>query len=217
MCEFLSWVFASVRWPETISALASIVTAAIAFWALHTWKLQDKAKVKAEFLDALVEAAHTYIVEVQRPVTLLEMSKIGMKANEPIRGVSQHTDLAVEGAIAYIKRNGEQVRKGWVEVLEEVQPSVIKLRSLAAKGQVLKFDDYKRGYDAVATMTWHFDRLEAFMAVVGAPTWNWDHPEVLSLLKGVTAIDPNEIRDSIKQSNVELLEFTRVAYDKTYG
>lgn len=217
MCDVLVWSFDAIRWPETISALAALVTAATAFCALQTWRHQDKAKGKAEFLDALIEAAHTYIAEMPKPITLLEMAKIGMASHAPSGDNSEQADITVKGAIAYIQKNGEHDGKRLLEVLEAVQPSVIKLRSLAAKGQVFKFDDYAKCQNAVAVLAWHFDRIEAFMAVIGAPTWNWEHPEVLKHLKGVMAIDPNEIRKSVQENNVALLEFASETYKQTYG
>lgn len=68
----------SVNWLEVIKALAPVTTAFIAFIALKNWQRQDKAKREADFLDALIEAAHTYIVEMPKPITILEMAKIGM-------------------------------------------------------------------------------------------------------------------------------------------
>jgi hypothetical protein len=70
------------------------------------------------------------------------------------------------------------------EVLEAAQPSAIKLRSLAAKGQVFKFDGYAKCQNAVAMLTWHLDRIEAFTAVIRSPTWNWENPEVLRVAAG---------------------------------
>lgn len=217
MCDALVWSLDAIRWPETISALAAVVTAAIAFYALQTWKHQDKAKREAEFLDALIEASHNYIAEIHKPVTLLEMAKIGMTSHAPTWENGKPEDIAVKGAIAYIQKNGEHDGKRLLEVLEAVQPSVVKLRSLAAKGQVFKFDDYAKCQKAVAVLTWHFDRIEAFMAVIGSPTWNWEHPEVLGHLKDVMAIDPDEIRKSIQENNVALLEFASQAYKQIYG
>ena len=217
MCDALVWSLDAIRWPETISALAAVATAIIALCALQTWRHQDKAKGKAEFLDALIEAAHTYIAEMPRPITLFEMAKIGMQAHAPTSENGEPEDIAVKGAIAYIQKNGGHDGKRLLEVLKTVQPSVVKLRSLAAKGQVFKFDDDAKCQNAVAVLTRHFDRIEAFMAVIGSPTWNWEHPEVLRLLKNVMAIDPDEIRNSIQENNVALLEFARQAYKQIYG
>ncbi|MGO4302846.1 hypothetical protein [Cupriavidus sp. RAF12] len=220
MCDALVWSFdavTSTNWLEVIKAFAPVATAFIAFLALKNWQRQDKAKREAEFLDALIEAAHTYIAEVPKPITLLEMAKIGMASHAPTWESGEQTDKAVKGAIAYIQKNGERDAKRLLEVLEAVQPSAIELRSLATKGQVFKFDGYAKCQNAVAILTWHFDRIEAFMTVIGSPTWNWEHPEVLTLLKDMMAIDPDDIRKNIKENNVAMLEFARETYERIYG
>ncbi|MEQ1663024.1 MAG: hypothetical protein ABL877_10055 [Thiobacillus sp.] len=211
------WSLDAIRWPETISALAAVGTAAIAFGALQTWKHQDKAKREAEFLDALIEAAHTYIADIPRPIMLLEFSKIGMASHAPTWEQGEEADKAVKGAIAYIEQNGEHDGKRLLEALEAVQPSAIKLRSLTAKGQVFKFADYANCQNAVAMLTWHFDRMEAFMAFIGSSSWNWENPEVLQRLNNMMAIDPNEIRKSIQDDNVALLKFVSATYKRIYG
>jgi hypothetical protein len=152
---------------------------------------------------------------MRKPVTLLELEKIGMESHTLPGEAGEQA--AVKGAIVYIQKNGEREAKRLLEVLEAVQPSTIKLRSLVAKGQVFKFDGYAKCQNAVATLTWHFDRIEAFMAVIGSPTLNWDNPEVLRRLKDVMAIDPNEMSRSIEAHNIALLEFTRETYKRIYG
>lgn len=218
LCDALVWSLDAIRWPETISALAAVGTAAIAFGALQTWKHQDKAKREAEFLDELIEAAHTYIAEIQRPIMLLEFSKIGMASYAPTWEKGEEADKAVKGAIAYIEKNGEHEGKRLLEALEAVQPSSIKLRSLIAKGQVFKFEDYKECQNSVAMLTWQLDRMEAFMAFIGSSSsWNWENPEVLRHLKDVMAIDPAEIRKSIQDNNVALIKFVGATYQRIYG
>lgn len=216
----LVWSFdtiTGINWLELIKALAPVATAFIAFFALRNWQRQDKAKREADFLDALIEAAHAYIVEMPKPITILEMAKIGMESHAPTWETGEEADIAVKGAIAYIQKYGEDAAKRSLEVLEAVRPSVIKLRSLAAKGQVFKFAGYAKCRNAVAMLTWHFDRIEAFMAFIGSPTWNWEHPKVLKQLKDMMAIDPDEIRKSVQENNVVLLEFTSETYERVYG
>lgn len=217
MCDVLVWSLDAIRWPETISAFAAAVTAIIAFSALQTWKHQDKAKSQAQFLDALIEAAHTYIAEMPKPITLLEIAKIGMQAHAPTWDNANQEDMTLKGAIAYIQKSGERDGKRLLDVLESIQPSVIQLRSLAAKGQVFKLYDYAKCQNAVAMLTWHFDRIEAFMAVIRSPSWNWEHPDVLKSLRDVLAIEPDDIRKSIQEHNVALLEFTSESYKRIYG
>ena len=220
MCDVLVWSFdaiTGINWLEVIKALASVVTASIAFLALRNWQRQDKAKREAEFLDAVIEAVHTYVVEMFKPVTLLEMAKIGMTSHIPTWESGDEADKEVKGAINYINKYGEKTAKRLLEVLEAVQPSTIKLRALAAKGQVFKFDGYAKCQQAVASLTGHFDRIEAFTVVIELPTWNWEHPDVLKLLRDVMAIDPNEMRKSIGDNNVAVLEFAGKTYKRIYG
>lgn len=220
MRDALTWsldAITSFNWLEVIKALAPVATAVIAFLALKNWQRQDKATREAEFLDALIEAAHTYIAEIPRPITILEMAKIGMASHAPTWEDGDEADIAVKGAIEYIQKNGEVHAKRLLEALEAIQPSVIKLRSLAAKGQMFKFNGYAKCQNAIAMVTWHFDRMEAFAAVIGSSTWNWAHPEVLKHLKDIMAIEPDEIRKSVQENNVAVLEFSGETYNRIYG
>ncbi|MGE0093096.1 MAG: hypothetical protein AB7M05_13980 [Alphaproteobacteria bacterium] len=220
MCDTLAWSFDTItriNWLEVIKTLAPVATAVIAFLALKNWQRQDKAKREVEFLDALIEAAHAYIAETPRPITILETAKIGMASHAPAWEGSGEADIAVKGAIAYIQKHGETQAKRLWEALESIQPSVIKLRSLAAKGQMFKFNGYAKCQNAIAMLTWHFDRMEAFAAVIGSPTWNWQNPVVLKQLKNMIAIEPDEIRESIRKNNVVLLEFSSETYGLIYG
>ncbi|WP_292107477.1 hypothetical protein [Brevundimonas sp.] len=220
MCDGLGWFFNwinSIQWLEVIKAFAAAATALVAFFALRNWRRQDKAKRQAEFLDALIEAAHTYIAEMPKPIILLEMAKIGMKSHAVLQENDDETDVTVRGAIAYIQKNGEQDAKRILEALEAVQPSKIKLKALATKGQVFNFYGYSKCQNTVTMLTWHFDRIEAFMVVTGSPTWNWNNSTVMARLKKVMAIDPSEIRESVQENNVALLEFASDTYKRIYG
>jgi hypothetical protein len=148
-------------WLEVIKALAPVVTAFNAFSALKNWQRQDKAKKGADFLDALIEAAHTYIAEMPKLITILEMAKIGMVSHAPTWENGEQADIEIKGAIAYIQKYGERDAKRLQEVLETVQPSVIKLKSFGAKGQVFKFDGDAKCWNAVVILTWHFGRIQA--------------------------------------------------------
>ena len=100
-----------INWLEVIRAFAPVATAVIALLALKNWQRQDKAKREAEFLDALIEAAHTYIAEMPKPIMLLEMARIGMESYVPTWENGEHTNKAVKGAITYIEKNGEREAK----------------------------------------------------------------------------------------------------------
>ena len=70
--------------------------------------------------------------------------------------------------------------------------------------------------NAIAELTKHFDRIEAFIAIIRSPTWNWENPEVLRLLKNMMNINPNDIRENIKKNNIVILEFSRDTYKRLY-
>ena len=220
MCEFLTRfvnALMSVNWLEVVKGLAPLATAIIAGLALRNWQRQDKAKREAEFLDAMIEATHTYIAEMPKPITLLEMAKIGMDSHVSTWESGDDKDKAVKGAIAYIQKTGEADAKRLLDVLESIQPSTIRLRSLTAKGQVFGFHGYTKCQNAVAILTSHFDRIEAFATVIGSPTWNWEHPEILKLLVNAMEMNPEEMRGSIRDNNVIILEFSRNVYKQVYG
>lgn len=207
---------ARVEWLEVLKTFAAVATAALAFLALRNWQRQDKAKREAEFLDDLIEATHTYVIEMQKPLALLQSAKIGMMSQIRDWDDSKEEDK-VRGAIAYIGKRGAEDGKRLIAALAALEPAVIKLRSLAAKGQVFKFRNYVKCQNSVAHLTWHFDRLFSFTSVIESPTWNWEHPEVRGLLSKMIAIEPDDIRSSIGENDVAVLEFARESYERIYG
>ena len=213
MCDALVLSFGSIDWLEVIKTLATVLTALIAFLALKNWQRQDKAKREAEFLNAVIDATHAYIIEMGKPTTFLQMAKIGMASH--VR-TSEDEEDAIPGAIAYIKKNGERDAKRLFEILETLQQSVIRLRSLGAKGQIFKFDSYNKCQTAIAMLTWQFDRIQAFASVIGSPTSNWEHPDVQKSLKNIIAIEAKDIQSKISENNMVLLEFGREAYQRIY-
>jgi hypothetical protein len=202
---------------ELIKALAPVVTAIIAFKALKNWQRQDKAKREAEFLDTLIDAAHAYIAEIPHPIGILGFAKIGMESHAPTWEQADQTDIVVKGAIAYIEKYGKEESGRLFQALKALKPSVVRLRSLAAKGQMFNFRDYATCRDAIVVLTLHFGRMEAFAAMLGSAHMNWQHPEVRKQLQTIMAIDPDEIGKSIHANNVALLEFSGETYSRIYG
>lgn len=208
---------AAVDWLEVLRSLAPVATAGIAFAALRNWRRQDKAKRQSEFLDELIEATHTYVIEVEKPIEMMRMSKIGMASHVQNWAEGSEEDKKVAGAIAYIHKNGEDHGKRLSAMLAETEPTLVRLRSLSAKGQVFGFADYKKCQDAVVVITWHMGRIVSYLSIIQSPTWNWEHPEIRDLLVKVMAIDPDEMRASIGQNNAALLKFAQDTYQRIYG
>jgi hypothetical protein len=151
------------------------------------------------------------------PIQVLEIAKIGMASHAPTWLPGEGEDIAVKGAIAFIEKDGERVGKRLLETLVTTRSSVIKLRSLAAKGQVFNFKDYGICQNAVGLLTWHFDRMEGFAAYISTSSWYWENPEVIESLKKITSIDAGEVRTGVQDAHAGLLEFGRATYKRIYG
>lgn len=215
MCNELVWSLdpiASLPWLEIIKAAGPVATAIIALVALKNWQRQDKAKRQAEFLDQLTDAVHTFIAEMSKPVTLAQFIKTGMESHAP---TWEGGDQSMKGVIAYIEKHGKEESKRLLEALGAVQPATIRLRSLVAKGQMFRFVGYTKCQNAVLVLTSQFDRLEALMAFIGSPSWNWENTDVSSLVKKFP-IDTDEVQRSLKASNVVILEFVTATYGRIY-
>jgi len=202
---------------ELIKALAPAATALIAFQALRNWQRQDKAKREAEFLDELIEAAHAYISEINKPLSIVHMAKIGMESHAQTWERGDPTEIAVKGAVAYIEKYGKEESDRLFQALNAIKPSVVRLRSLAGKGQIFRFYGYAKCLNAVTMLAWHFDKMEAFASLIGSPTLNWQHPMVLKNLKDYMAVDPDWISAKVEEDTVALLAFTRETYGRIYG
>ena len=211
------YAIATFNWLEAIKTAAPVSTAVIAFVALRNWQRQDKAKREAEFLDALVEAAHAYIADLPAPIQVFEAAKIGMASHARTWESGKESDIAVKGAIAFIEKDGERVGKRLLEALVTTRSSVIKLRSLTAKGQVFNFKNYENCQNAVRLLTWHFGRIEGFAAYISTSSWYWENPEVIERLKQIMSIDAGEVREGVEDSHAALLEFGRATYKRIYG
>jgi hypothetical protein len=214
--ELISAAFVDVNWLEGIEATASFVTACIAYFALENWKQQDKAKREAEFLDALVEALHTYVVEMHSPLTHMRMVRIGMMCHGTTQDYKEEK-ISFGGAVAYIQKDELRTADRLQNALRKNQTSVIRLRSLAAKGQIFNFKGYANCYNAIALITWQFERMEAFLTVIQSPTMNWDHPRVIKLLNDVIAIEPDDLVKGLSENNVTILEFVKETYKRLYN
>lgn len=220
ICNSVVWSFdalARVNWLDVIKTVAALATAVVAVLALRNWQRQDRGKREAEFLDALVDAVHAYIVDMGRPIALVEMVRIGMKSQTSSWNDEDEGEATAKGAVAFIKKDGNREAKRLFEALNEVRPASIKLRTLGTKGQVFGFNDYSKCHTAIAMLVWQFERIEALAGIVGSPTFNWEHPEVQRSLTSVLTVEPEDIRKHINENNMTVLNFARETYARIYG
>lgn len=220
VCNAIVWSFdvvARIDRLDVVKTVAALATTVIAFLALRNWQRQDRTKREAEYLDALIEAVHTYIVEIGRPIALVESVRIGMRSQTSSWADDDEREPVVKGAVPYIKKEGKQASKRLFEALNEVRPASINLRSLGSKGQVFGFSGYTKCHNAIAMLAWQFDRIEAFAAIVGSPTLNWEHPEVQRSLQNVLTVEEKDLRKHVAENNVIVLEFARETHARIYG
>ena len=72
-----------------------------------------------------------------KPITFLQMAKMAWRATRRHGKAASKPTSQSKVRLLTSKRNGEQDAKRLLEVREEaIRPSVIKLRSLLAKGQI---------------------------------------------------------------------------------
>jgi len=207
---------AGLPWLEIIKALASVAVAFVAWRALQTWRWQDKAKRQADFLDQLTEAVHDFIGTMPAPVTVVQLIKIGMESHIPM-GQPTNSDPKVAGAIEYIKRRGDEDAKRLSEVLEVARPIATRVRALAAKGHVFKFQNYETCQNAVAMLVWQFDRMQALAAFIRHPSWYWQNEEVLGQLRKLMTIDPEDIQARLQSCHAAIITYVAEIYGGIYG
>lgn len=202
---------------DFIKILALSAMPIIAFLALKNWKRQDRANREAAFLDELIETTHTYIAELSTPIFLMRIAKVGIKSHVPTWEHGDEADKAIKGAIDYIQKRGQSDASRLQEALDAVRPATIRLRSLAAKGQIFKFNGYPRCSNAVTEMARHFDSIEAFKSVIGSPDWNWENPDVVRMLRQQMIINIDGMEKSITRSNTEIIKFSTDTYKRLYA
>lgn len=217
MCDELVWSFDAITglpWLELIKALAPVGTAFIAFLALQNWRRQDRAKRHADFLDQLVEAVHDYTARMSKPIELALVTKVGMQSHAMI-GSSDEPNY--RGTIVFIKEHGKEQAKLLLNALGECQPAVVRLKSLAAKGRVFKFKDYQVCRENLAALLFQFDHIHALASVTGSPSWNWENPDILRVLKAVMKADTGAIQKTIDEKNAAILDYVAETYENIYG
>jgi hypothetical protein len=217
MKEAIEYALNAVRtwdWLALVEAGAAVWVAWVATLALRTWKHESKARKQDDLLDELIEAVHGFLGHMSRPIELLKFSKIGIQSHEPTH---LGGDQRIKGAIAYIETRGAEDAKRVFEALDACRPSLTRIRSLVAKGQVFQYKDYHLCQNSAKMLTWQFDRIGAFAALIAMPSLNWENLEVIQSLEGVLTIEADDVQKHLEEHNVAILRFADSAYKQIYG
>ncbi len=210
-------VLSAFPYFEAVGAAAAVATAIIAYSALRSWQSQERAKRQAQFLDQLLDATHAFVIEVNKPIGHLRGAKLGMASYVETWSDGDEEEKRLNGAIAFIEKRGEASAGRMREALAALDPIIIEMNSLVAKGQVFQFSSYAQAENAVRSLSHQANLLNSFLIVFENPSWNWDHPEIKELLRKVLAIDPAEIKVSVGEHNAAMIGFVRDRYEDIYG
>jgi hypothetical protein len=201
----------NVSWSTILPAIASIWVAITATRALRTWKYQTRAQKHMEFMDELTDTVHEYIQAMEAPIQILEFVKIDIQAHSETESL-QEKNIKNAGVITYIEKNGKADQIRLNEYLDKVRPIKSRMNSLAVKGQVLGFDNYKQCYDACTMLAWSHGQLEAFAVLIGSAHLNWQNQEIQQTLDKVMTVDAKTIKENLEKQNSVFLEFVKQIY-----
>ena len=202
------------NWAEIVNGIVGIWVATVATLAMTTWKRQSKAQKQIGFMDEITDSVHEFIASMSAPTEMVKYIKIGI---ESYAG-APNLDREIENpeAVAYIQKQGKEDSKRLLEYLKPCGPSLTKIRSLSAKGQVLGLKNYTNYQNACSMLTWQHDRIQALCYLIGSASLNWRNPKVQESLSKVIQLDPEEIKKEIEAQNVRFLTFVKENYEKIY-
>jgi len=201
----------NVSWSTILPSIASIWVAITATRALRTWKYQTRAQKHMEFMDELTDTVLEYIQAMEAPIQILEFVKIDIEAYSETKSL-QEKNIKNAGVITYIEKNGKADQIRLNEYLDKVRPIKSRMNSLAVKGQVLGFGNYKQCYDACTMLAWSHGQLEAFAVLIGSAHLNWQNQEVQQTLDKVMTVDAKTIKENLEKQNSVFLEFVKQIY-----
>ena len=197
-------------------ALASIWVAVIATYALRTWKYQTRAEKHIQFMDELTDTVHEYIQAMVAPIEVFKYIEIAIEAHSEVASV-KHEHAKNAGVISYIVNNGKADQTRLVEYLDKVQPIMSRMASLAAKGQVMGFENYGQCYNACTMLAWSHGQIGAVAMLIGNRHLNWDNERVQQTLDKVMTVKSRSISENLEKHNRIFLEFVKQNYKSLFA
>ena len=194
-----------------LTAVAGIWVAVIATLALRTWKYQTKAEKHIQFMDRLTDTVHEYIQAMQAPIEALKYIEIAIESHSEVASI-QHKDNKYAGIISYIAKDDKDDQTRLFEYLDKVHPIRSRMLSLATKGQVMGFKNYRQCHDACTMLAWSYDQIGAIAMLIGNPHHNWANEKVQQTFDKVMTIKSHSIRENLKKYNGVFLEFVKRNY-----
>ena len=202
-------------WFNITQVIVGIWVAIVATIALKTWKHQSKAEKQAHFLDELTNAVHEFIQRLSTAKQIVRFIKIGIDSYQGL-DFELNKDIENPEAVAFIGKSGKIESEKLKDALITCSPSMLKIHSLVAKGQVFDFPDYEKCQEACRMITWQYERMEAFACMISNDTMNWKNVKVQEALTKVIALEPEDIDRHIREWKSSFLIFIRDTYKSIY-
>ena len=89
--------------------------------------------------------------------------------------------------------------------------------SLATKGQVLDFNNYKQCYDACEMLACSHRQVEAFASQIGSTNLYWENEIIQKTLDEVMTVNAEAIKNNLEKQNTAFLEFVKQSYRTLLG
>jgi len=199
------------NWGEIV---VSVWIATVATLALTTWKRQSKAQKQIDFMDEITDSVHEFINSMVAPIEMVKYIKIGIESYAGAPNLDPQ--IGNPEAVAYIQKEGKEDSKRLLEYLKSCGPSLTKICSLSAKGQVLGLKNYTDCQNACSMLTRQHNRIQVLCYQIGSTSLNWRNPKVQELLSEVLQLNHEEIKKEIEAQNVRFLTFVKENYEKIY-
>ncbi|WKE64863.1 hypothetical protein PVT67_14495 [Gallaecimonas kandeliae] len=198
---------AGIDLNNLISTSATVITAFIAWSALSTWKSQKRADIFVEYLDDFMDELHELIYAVYPALEFLNYIQIAIKSRQEFSDIEQ-------GAIEYFEKEGTRDSEEFQKYLAPCTDRVARVRSLAAKGQVLGLDDFDAIMTSSLNICAQYDRLMSLRVFMAMRNIVWQNPTVNKTLRSILTIDNVKIKSEIADSNMAFLKAVKRNYDR---
>ena len=209
MSEVIAW-----NWSGIIQSIAALAMVFIAYRALTEWRNQHKAEKITSFFDELTDIIHEYIQLLGVPIQQLQFIKIHIESHK--FDLDLKKELEYPEVVAFIENYGQEEAKKLQEALTLCNKPLSKIRSLLVKGQVFSIENYQECQNACNMLTWQYDRLQAFYAIISSINLNWKNEKVIEYCKNVLELTSEDIEQHISENQIEYIRFVQNTYNKVY-
>lgn len=204
----------TIPWFDLIQTVSAVAIIIIAWMALQTWKDENKASKRTDFLDELADSALEYINRIDSAVSMLGLIKFDL-SNHVVVG-EEFNSYDNPKLVSFIKTYGRKYGDTLSKTLEDSQNSLAKLGALNAKGKIYDFEDYDVSRDAYRGLAKQHRRMQNLSVILRLHP-NWENEKVCSVVEEIARLDPDDIKKELYRNRESLLVFALKFNQDTYS